>query len=127
MRLKDKVAIVTGAAHGIGLAIARHYVAEGAKVAIADVDATAGEAAARSLGNARFLATDSATRQALPTPLPKPAARSAISTSRSTTPASSMPPTSSTSPKPISTACYGSTSRARFSSAKPRRGGWWRR
>jgi NAD(P)-dependent dehydrogenase (short-subunit alcohol dehydrogenase family) len=58
MRLKDKVAIVTGAAHGIGLAIARHYVAEGAKVAIADVDATAGEAAARSLGNARFLATD---------------------------------------------------------------------
>ena len=39
MRLKDKVAIVTGAAHGIGLAIARHYVAEGAKVTIADVDA----------------------------------------------------------------------------------------
>ena len=58
MRLKDKVAIVTGAAHGIGLAIARHYVAEGAKVAIADVDATAGETAARALGNARFLATD---------------------------------------------------------------------
>jgi glucose 1-dehydrogenase len=58
MRLKDKVAIVTGAAHGIGLAIARHYVAEGAKVAIADVDAAAGEAAARALGNARFLATD---------------------------------------------------------------------
>src|SRR5262245_9286975 len=37
MRLKDKVAIVTGAAHGIGLAIARHYVAEGARVTIADV------------------------------------------------------------------------------------------
>jgi glucose 1-dehydrogenase len=31
MRLKDKVAIVTGAAHGIGLAIARRYVAEGAR------------------------------------------------------------------------------------------------
>ncbi|MFL6833237.1 MAG: SDR family NAD(P)-dependent oxidoreductase, partial [Xanthobacteraceae bacterium] len=30
MRLKDKVAIVTGAARGIGLAIARRYVAEGA-------------------------------------------------------------------------------------------------
>src|SRR5262245_66203374 len=58
MRLKDKVAIVTGAAHGIGLAIARHYVAEGARVTIADVDAAAGEAAARDLGNARFLATD---------------------------------------------------------------------
>ena len=34
MRLKDKVAIVTGAAHGIGLAIARHYVAEGANVSL---------------------------------------------------------------------------------------------
>jgi glucose 1-dehydrogenase len=58
MRLKDKVAIVTGAAHGIGLATARHYVAEGARVTIADVDAAAGEAAARALGNARFVATD---------------------------------------------------------------------
>jgi glucose 1-dehydrogenase len=57
MRLKDKVAIVTGAARGIGLAIAKRYVAEGARVTIADVDA-AGEAAARALSNARFLATD---------------------------------------------------------------------
>jgi glucose 1-dehydrogenase len=52
MRLKDKVAIVTGAARGIGLAIARRYVAEGARVTIADIDAAAGEAAARALGNA---------------------------------------------------------------------------
>src|SRR6516162_3488460 len=37
MRLKDKVAIVTGAAHGIGLAIARRYVAEGARVTIAGI------------------------------------------------------------------------------------------
>ena len=58
MRLKDKVAIVTGAAHGIGLAIARRYVAEGACVVIADVDTAAGEAAASALGNARFVATD---------------------------------------------------------------------
>src|SRR6266699_3249011 len=58
MRLKDKVAIVTGAARGIGLAIARRYVAEGARVTIADIDAAEGEAAARALGNARFLATD---------------------------------------------------------------------
>src|ERR1700758_2380766 len=58
MRLKDKVAIVTGAARGIGLAIAKRYVAEGARVTIADVDAAAGEAAARSLGHARFVATD---------------------------------------------------------------------
>ena len=58
MRLKDKVAIVTGAARGIGLAIARRYVAEGARVTVADIDAAAGEAAARDLGNARFLAID---------------------------------------------------------------------
>jgi glucose 1-dehydrogenase len=58
MRLKDKVAIVTGAAHGIGLAIARRYVAEGARVTIADIDAAAGEAEARALRQARFVATD---------------------------------------------------------------------
>src|SRR6266849_10868155 len=58
MRLKDKVAIVTGAAHGIGLAIAKRYVAEGAHVTLADIDAAAGEAAARTLGHARFVATD---------------------------------------------------------------------
>ena len=50
MRLADKVAIVTGGAHGIGLAIARRYLAEGARVVIADVDAAAGEAEAEALG-----------------------------------------------------------------------------
>src|SRR5262249_34859751 len=59
MRLKDKVAIVTGGAHGIGLATAQRYVAEGARVVIADIDAAAGEAAARTLGSAcRFTAAD---------------------------------------------------------------------
>ncbi len=50
MRLRDKVAIVTGGASGIGFAYARRFLAEGARVVIADVtDATA---AADKLGNA---------------------------------------------------------------------------
>ena len=53
MKLENKVAIVTGAARGIGLAIVRRYVAAGAKVILADVDAAAGEAAADELGNAQ--------------------------------------------------------------------------
>ena len=60
MQLANKAAIVTGGAHGIGLAIARRYVAEGVRVVIADVDKSAGEAAANALGDAqcRFVATD---------------------------------------------------------------------
>ncbi|MGH7248715.1 MAG: SDR family NAD(P)-dependent oxidoreductase, partial [Pseudomonadota bacterium] len=38
MRLKDKIAIVTGAASGIGKEIAAAYVREGARVAIADLN-----------------------------------------------------------------------------------------
>jgi NAD(P)-dependent dehydrogenase (short-subunit alcohol dehydrogenase family) len=37
VRLKDKVAIVTGAAHGMGEAEARLFAQEGAKVVVADV------------------------------------------------------------------------------------------
>jgi NAD(P)-dependent dehydrogenase (short-subunit alcohol dehydrogenase family) len=37
MRLKDKVAIITGAAQGIGLAFAKGYAGEGAKIVIADI------------------------------------------------------------------------------------------
>lgn len=59
MRLKDKVAIVTGAAGGIGLACAQAFVQEGAKVVLSDIDTARGEAEAKKLGDrARFVACD---------------------------------------------------------------------
>ncbi len=62
MRLKDKVAIVTGAARGIGLACARRFAQEGARVMLADLDEAAGEEVARAIakegGEARFFPCD---------------------------------------------------------------------
>lgn len=52
MRLSGKVALVTGAAQGIGLACARVLAAEGASVVLADVNEKAGQEAARSLSSA---------------------------------------------------------------------------
>jgi 3-hydroxybutyrate dehydrogenase len=49
MRLKDKVAVVTGAASGIGKEIARTFVAEGAKVVIADLNQKGADATAAEL------------------------------------------------------------------------------
>src|SRR6185369_8596140 len=49
MRLSGKSAIVTGAAHGIGRAIAELFAEQGAKVLVADVDDAAGESTAASL------------------------------------------------------------------------------
>jgi glucose 1-dehydrogenase len=57
-KLDGKTAIVTGGARGIGLAVARRYIDEGARVVIADIDES-GKAAAASLGPAaRFVRTD---------------------------------------------------------------------
>ena len=50
MKLKDKVAIITGAARGIGRAIATRYVKEGAKVVIADINEEGAKKAAAELG-----------------------------------------------------------------------------
>ena len=51
-RLDDKVAVITGAASGIGLGMARRFVAEGARVVLGDIDAAGLEGAATELGPA---------------------------------------------------------------------------
>ena len=59
MSVVDKVAVVTGAASGIGRGIAETFVAAGAKVVIADLNAAQAEAAAQALGaNALGVAMD---------------------------------------------------------------------
>ena len=62
MTLQDKIAVVTGAASGIGLATARALAAEGARVVLADIDVEKGESAAAALRasgrQAEFAAVD---------------------------------------------------------------------
>jgi len=51
-RLKDKVAIVTGAAKGIGFATAQRFAQEGAKVIVADINLDAVKVAVAQIPNA---------------------------------------------------------------------------
>lgn len=62
MRLQGKVAVVTGSGAGMGFAVARAYAREGARIAIAEINAADGMAAVNAIradgGEAVFCATD---------------------------------------------------------------------
>ena len=63
MQLEGKIAIITGGARGIGLAIAERYGREGATVVIADLNEAGAQAAAAAIGGASFGLALDVTRQ----------------------------------------------------------------
>ncbi|HCX86465.1 MAG TPA: dehydrogenase [Gammaproteobacteria bacterium] len=65
MRLQDKVAVITGAAQGIGLGIAQRFAAEGAQIMMLDINEDIGRNAAADIAGARFFSTDISDKQAI--------------------------------------------------------------
>jgi D-sorbitol dehydrogenase (acceptor) len=66
MKLKDKVAVVTGGTGGIGAAICRRYAEEGARIVVADRTGEAAMALAEQIGNGAFAVTlDVTSRQSI--------------------------------------------------------------
>src|SRR5208282_468604 len=63
MKIRDKVAIITGAARGIGKAIAERYVKEGGKVVIADLNEEGAKTVATALGPTALAVKLDITRQ----------------------------------------------------------------
>lgn len=63
--LAGKVALVTGAASGIGLAIARDFAEHGIRVTLADIDEERGQAVADTIHNARFQVADLTSSEAI--------------------------------------------------------------
>lgn len=88
LQFTDKVAIVTGAASGIGKGIARRLAAEGAKVVIADLNEQAAQDTAEELGNdAMGGVVDVADRSTVDAMARPSSTVTGSSTSSSTTPA----------------------------------------
>ena len=88
MRLKDKVIIVTGSTTGIGEAMARRFVAEGARVLVHGLERDLGEKVVADLGKSAALHIDDLADSESPGP---------SRVCRSTTTAASSRPTSSVS------------------------------